>query len=488
MTTDVGQGKADDRAVIPMRRFLARAARLSLPAVLGVIVLFLAGFLGLEPALIGLVVGFGIASLLAFARERRLLVVERQLQGLMAEADPEAGGFELLGGDALPLMTEKVEQSLQVMRARQIELDRTLSTLIDVLPDPLLLIQADHTDRIGCTDRSDRTDRIGRRIERANLAAKQLFERDSTDQPIESVMRDPGFLAALDDVLDGHDEAEVKLELAGPPARAFSGRIAPCRWYERPAALVSLRELTEQVAIERMRSDFVANASHELRTPLTVIRGFVETLAGPAKDDPDARTRFLKTMGAETERMSRLVDDLLSLSRIEQNEHVTPADRVSVTEMIGAVVDTLKPYARERRVTLNVDAPDDPPAVLGDLDQLSQLFTNLIDNAIKYGGEDSLVSIAVRFVDKAPPGAGPLTGRPTIEVTVKDQGEGIRAEFLPRLTERFFRVDPARSRRLGGTGLGLAIVKHIVRRHRGHIAFASEVGVGTDVTVHLVAA
>ncbi len=473
MATSTEAGEAKNRAAIPMRRFLARAARLALPAVLAMIILFLIGFLGFVSASIGLLVGFGFASLLAFARERRLLVVERQLHGLMASAEPENGSFELLSGDALPVMAEKVEQSLQGMRARQRELDRTLSTLIDVLPDPLLLVQAG---------------RAGRFVERANLAAKQLFERDSTGQPIESVMRDPGFLAAVDDVLDGSDETEINLELAGPPVRAFSGRIAPCRWYERPAALVSLRELTEQVAIERMRSDFVANASHELRTPLTVIRGFVETLAGVAKDDPDAQARFLKTMGAETERMSRLVDDLLSLSKIEQNEHVTPDDRIDVTEVIGAVVDALRPYARERQVTLTVNAVGDPPAVLGDADQLSQLFTNLIDNAIKYGGEDSVVGIAVRLVERAPPGAGPLTGRPTIEVVIKDQGEGIPAEHLPRLTERFFRVDPARSRRLGGTGLGLAIVKHILRRHRGHIAFASEVGVGTEVTVHLVTA
>ncbi|MEM7041718.1 MAG: ATP-binding protein [Pseudomonadota bacterium] len=463
-------GERQKQAAMPLSRLLARAARLSLPAVLAIVFLFVTGFLDLGPSLVGLVVGFAIASLLAFARERRLSVVERQLQGLMNRAESQTGGFELLGGDSLPVMTEKVEQSLQRMRGRQRELDRTLSALVDALPDPLLMVLED------------------RRIERANPAAKTLFERDNLAQPIETVIRDPGFLAAVDDVLDGSDEVEVKLELAGPPSRAFGGRIAPCRWYERPAALVSLRELTDQVAIERMRSDFVANASHELRTPLTVIRGFVETLAGPAKGDPDAQAQFLKTMGAEAERMSRLVDDLLSLSRIEQNEHVTPVDRVSVTDTIGAVTDALRPYAKERHVSLVVNKVDSPPDVLGDRDQLMQLFTNLIDNAIKYSGEDSEVTVNLRFFDKAPPGAGPLTGRRTVEVAIKDQGEGIPAEFLPRLTERFFRVDPARSRRLGGTGLGLAIVKHILRRHRGHIAFESEVGVGTTVTIHLVAA
>jgi two-component system phosphate regulon sensor histidine kinase PhoR len=471
MATDLGAGEtANEGAGIPLTRLLARTARLSLPAVIVILGLLFAGTIKPLMAIAGLVLGLAVSGLLAHARERRLVEVESQLRRLMAVSDPPDAGFELLGGDALPVMTKQVERGLERMRTRQRELDGTLSALVDALPDPLLMILGD------------------RRIERANLAATTLFERDCVDQPIESVIRDPGFLAAIDDVLDGSDEAEVKLEIAGPPARAFSGRVAPCRWYERPAALVSLRELTEHVAIERMRADFVANASHELRTPLTVIRGFVETLSGLAKDDPEAQARFLKTMGAEAERMSRLVDDLLSLSKIEQNEHVTPAERMQVTDTIGGVVDALKPYAQERRVALNVHVSDGLPPVFGDRDQLSQLFTNLIDNAIKYGGEDSEVLIGVRFYEKAPPGAGPLTGRRTVEVMIKDQGEGIPAEFLPRLTERFFRVDPARSRRLGGTGLGLAIVKHILRRHRGHISFASEVGVGTEVTVHLVAA
>jgi two-component system phosphate regulon sensor histidine kinase PhoR len=454
---------------IPLRRLVARAARLSSPGIVVILGLTATGLLAPLPGIVGLALAFAFGFLLAHARERRLLVVERQLKGLMAEADVGDGGFELMGGDALPVMTEQVERSLRQMRARQRELDQTLSVLVDALPDPLFLVQS------------------SRQVERANRAAEQLFERSGINQPIESLIRDPGLLAAVDDVLAGNDEAQVNLQLAGPPTRAFGARVVPIRWHEQPAALVSLRELTEQVAIERMRSDFVANASHELRTPLTVIRGFVETLSGPAKDDPEAQARFLKTMGAEAERMSRLVDDLLSLSKIEQNEHVTPAERIQITDTIGAVVDALKPYAQERRVRLDLAMNDGLPPVLGDRDQLSQLFTNLIDNAIKYGGEDSAVEVVVRFVEKASPGAGPLTGRPTVEVVITDHGEGIPAEYLPRLTERFFRVDPARSRRLGGTGLGLAIVKHILRRHRGHITFESEVGAGTTVSVHLVA-
>jgi two-component system phosphate regulon sensor histidine kinase PhoR len=199
----------------------------------------------------------------------------------------------------------------------------------------------------------------------------------------------------------------------------------------------------------------VANASHELRTPLAVLSGFIETLAGPARDDPQARARFLETMAAEAQRMTRLVNDLLSLSRIESIEHQPPGDRVDVLDCLDTVADTLRPYARRRTVDLEVRRPEGLAPILADRDQLIQLLTNLIDNAIKYGGEGMPVTIA--------------------------------REHLPRVTERFFRVDPARSRQLGGTGLGLAIVKHIVRRHRGHLAIDSELGRGTTVTIYLPA-
>jgi two-component system, OmpR family, phosphate regulon sensor histidine kinase PhoR len=239
--------------------------------------------------------------------------------------------------------------------------------------------------------------------------------------------------------------------------------------------------------IERMRSDFVANASHELRTPLTALRGFIDTLAGPAKDDPAARQRFLETMAGEAARMSRLVDDLLSLSRIEQTEHQPPSQRVDLADCLDSVVRALGRYAEERNATLGLVLAEPLPAVVADRDQLVQLLTNLVDNAIKYGGAAGQVTIQAEHVRAAPPGAGPLTGRSAVRVVVKDRGPGIAREHLPRVTERFFRVDPGRSRQLGGTGLGLAIVKHITRRHRGHLLIESELGHGTTATVYLPA-
>lgn len=457
----------DHEAEIPLRRLIARTARLSSPLILALFGLLITGAIGFRPAALALLAGLALGGLLALARERRLIMLEKQLSGSMAESAAPAGGFDILGGDALPIMAERVEQSLRRVQVRQNELDRTLIALLDALPDPLLLVGDD------------------RRIERANHVADRLLDTDGAGKPIETVLRDPGLLGAIDDVLGGGHRTEIDLQLTGPPTRAFRVRLAPVSWRGRPAALVSMRELTEQVMIERMRTDFVANVSHELRTPLTVLRGFIETLGGAARDDPLARARFLKIMSAEAERMARLVDDLLSLSRIEQNEHLLPDERVAVDGILDGVLDALKPYADERRVRLAIDRATALPSVVGDHDQLTQLFTNLIDNAIKYGGEDGEVRIEARHEPAAAPGAGPLTGRPALEIRISDRGPGIRQEHLPRLTERFFRADPTLSRRLGGTGLGLAIVKHILRRHRGHVQFESELGQGTTVTVYL---
>ncbi|MEM7021995.1 MAG: ATP-binding protein, partial [Pseudomonadota bacterium] len=198
-----------------------------------------------------------------------------------------------------------------------------------------------------------------------------------------------------------------------------------------------------------------------------------------------ARERFLKIMAGEAERMTRLVDDLLSLSRIEQTEHQPPQDEIDFADCLERVVETLSDYAERRNVVLKFKRDPDLPPVMGDRDQLVQLFSNLIDNAIKYGGQGTEVDITCAQMAAGPNDAGSLAGRPTVRVIVADQGPGIAREHLPRLTERFFRVEPARSRQLGGTGLGLAIVKHILRRHRGHLALESEVGKGTTASVYL---
>ena len=279
---------------------------------------------------------------------------------------------------------------------------------------------------------------------------------------------------------------------SGKPQRVeFYERVPVDRWSEaivtpiaeprapagrpRPAHLA--RSLADLRRVEAMRADFVANASHELRTPLAALSGFIETLQGPARDDPAARERFLGIMHTQATRMARLIDDLLSLSRIELNAHLRPDTQLDLVPIVRQVADGLQTLARDRGVTIAVEAPAEPVHVLGDRDELVRLFENLIENALKYGAAGKRVDISVAPID-----------RPELRearVAVRDYGPGIAAEHLPRLTERFYRVDVGESRAQGGTGLGLALVKHILNRHGGRLTIESRVGEGATFTVRL---
>jgi two-component system phosphate regulon sensor histidine kinase PhoR len=228
-----------------------------------------------------------------------------------------------------------------------------------------------------------------------------------------------------------------------------------------------------------MRADFIANASHELRTPLASLRGFIETLQGTAKDDPCARERFLPIMAEQASRMTRLIDALLSLSRLEMNAHVAPSDLVDLNDVLNHSKDTLDPLAREMGFRFEVARFPRPAVVRGDRDELVQVLQNLVQNAFKYGERGGQVRIDAKHI----PSLGRQSGRYAIAIV--DNGPGVAPEHLPRLTERFYRVDVASSREKGGTGLGLAIVKHILNRHRGELAIASKPGKGSTFTVML---
>jgi two-component system phosphate regulon sensor histidine kinase PhoR len=230
--------------------------------------------------------------------------------------------------------------------------------------------------------------------------------------------------------------------------------------------LMTFHDLTPLRRVEEMRADFVANASHELRTPLAALSGFIDTLQGPAKEDAKARERFLSIMQAQARRMARLIDDLLSLSRVELSAHVRPDTLVDLVPIIRQVVDGLEPLARERQVEIEVDLPEPPVTIAGDREELLRLFENLIENALKYGASGGRIVVLLTS------GNG-IDGAPEYRVTVRDFGPGIAPEHLPRLTERFYRVDVGDSRAQGGTGLGLSLVKHILARHRGRLLIES---------------
>lgn len=324
----------------------------------------------------------------------------------------------------------------------------TLEPVLDALGEPVLILS-------------------GSRITIANAAARTLLGSHVVGEDARIAIRHPAASGLLADQGSG---GPIALSGLGTAAQRWEMQIAPLGDGRR---LVHLSDRSGSHAAERMRVDFVANASHELRTPLASILGYVETLSEAAGDDPAIRARFLKIVFDEARRMQRLVDDLMSLSRIEAEKFRVPSETVD----LGALVDETHAELAEahngrgRDIILEHEPGAIP--VLGDRTQLSQLLHNLIGNAMKYGQRGTPIRVSISREDDA------------VRLVVSDCGEGIPPEHLPRLTERFYRVDPGRSRSVGGTGLGLAIVKHIVERHRGRLDIASRVGEGTRVTVVL---
>ncbi|MFB9950012.1 phosphate regulon sensor histidine kinase PhoR [Rhizobium puerariae] len=314
-----------------------------------------------------------------------------------------------------------------------------------------------------------------------NKASEKAFGVVPAGSHLSARLRSPGILDMVRETIATDEPNQIEHSERLPSERVYTLRVAPIDI--APASplpeggvqkfyLLSFRDISELRRIDRMRSDFVANASHELRTPLASLRGFIETLQGPAKSDPAAHERFLAIMFDQATRMSRLVDDLMSLSRLELKSHIAPDQAVDLKPVIGHVRDALLPLADDLGVEIRTHLPEGKAEVLGDRDELVQVFENLIENACKYGQEGKVVDVYLRNGASQP-----------VEVSIVDQGPGIPAEHVPRLTERFYRVSVADSRSKKGTGLGLAIVKHILTRHRARLIVKSEVGKGSEFTV-----
>ncbi len=322
------------------------------------------------------------------------------------------------------------------------------------------------------------------RILAANTEARTLFGSQITGRHFATILRQPQVIEAIEKSL--RDKAGARSRYLGNDGAQDTSFDVTCRYVhgvgavEGGAVLVSFIDVTPVEQASQMRRDFVANVSHELRTPLTAIMGFIETLRGPARDDAAARARFLEIMEQEASRMNRLVGDLLSLNRVETDERVRPRDQVDLTAQIASTLNSLRPLAEEAGVELISDGPGHPVNVTGDTDQIRQVLTNLIENAIKYGSSGGEVRVSLSEVERDPAVRGPA-----VRLLVMDKGAGIDPIHLPRLTERFYRVDSHRSRQKGGTGLGLAIVKHIINRHRGRLRVESALGAGTTFTVIL---
>jgi two-component system phosphate regulon sensor histidine kinase PhoR len=338
-------------------------------------------------------------------------------------------------------------------------LDPRLAALVEAYPEPALLL-----NRSGIA--------LG-----ANAAAQTMLGSLRIGSPVSLTLRAPDVIEAVREAGASGAARLVAFNLRVPVERSYEAHITPIR-FDRDAKsgepdliLLVFRDLTQAMRVDQMRADFVANASHELRTPLASVTGFIDTLRGPARDDAVMREKFLNIMSEQARRMSRLIDDLLSLSRVEMNVHRPPETAVDLVPLTAHVRDSLSPLARDRNVEILLEAPSSPVIVLGERDELIRLTENLVENALKYGANGKRVEIKLRNEGS------------DAELIVRDFGPGIAPEHLPRLTERFYRVDVAHSREQGGTGLGLAIVKHIAARHRARLSVESEPGKGATFSV-----
>jgi len=412
-----------------MRRFVRTR-----PVLLVAVVLFagLVQFAGLAP--IPALIGFAVIALAVLIREA---------------ATPGADETSIYGERTAPLLA-----------------DRMVDAIIAGLSEPAFALAPDS------------------QVVAFNANAQQIMPGISRGEPISFALRVPDVLEAIRAVGASRQVHHVEFFERVPTDRWWEATIAPLLLpgetpnHPRHLVLLTLRDLTPLRLAEAMRSDFVANASHELRTPLASLSGFIETLQGPARSDAPARDRFLAIMKEQATRMARLIDDLLSLSRIEQKAHIHPDNSVDLGALVRQVADGLSPLAYEREVEVKIADQASSLLVAGDRDELIRVFENLIENALKYGASGRRVDITLA---REPVNGGAKEA----VVSVRDYGPGIAPEHLPRLTERFYRVDIGESRAQGGTGLGLALVKHILHRHRGRLMIESTPGAGATFAVRL---
>ncbi len=398
--------------------------------------------------------------------------------------------YRMSSGREWALPVERVVQGQISAKEAELANLRLARGVAEALPEPLFILDATGL------------------IEHANPAAEEFIGVKRLEgRHFAAALRAPNVFEAAEAVAAGEAARAVEFTTSGSVerhCRAFVAPVGEARPVDR--VLVYVRDLTSERRVEQMRADFIASASHELRTPLASLLGFIETLKGHAKDDPEARERFLGIMQAQAERMQRLVSDLMSLSRIELHEHVPPRDTVDVAAIVEDVIDSLRPVLEQSKAIVDFEnLGGGLLPVVGEHDELFQATQNLIDNALKYGGEPAMIKIKVGrgaapsiaqegdVAHRAGDGAGQIAARlgvpveAIVFVQVRDFGPGIERSDLPRLTERFYRVSIERSKKTGGTGLGLAIVKHILNRHRGGLQVESRMAGGTAFTCYLPA-
>ena len=450
-------------------RVLRTAVLIGAAPALTLLALMLAGELAPRAgawALLACTIAAGGTAWLWVGDVARLSDALRLATEVEAPIDPLAADSLLPGLADIGAGVNRLARSLAARRAELGLLRRADEAIVERLPDPLLVLAPDGTPL------------------RANAAARSLFGGRGEGGglgggEVAALLRHPLLAEAVDRALTGGRSEVVDLVMPVPVPRDLAARAIPM---DPPLAdggrlVIVLNDRTRERAVERMRHDFVANASHELRTPLASLIGFIETLRGPAEGDAEARRRFLGIMAEQAARMQRLIDDLLGLSRIELTEQQPPTGEAALADLVRAEVAALEPLLAARQVRVETALDEAARATPADSDQLAQVVRNLLANAIRHGREGGRVRLSLAVAPRA--------GRPGVMLGVEDDGPGIPKADLPRLTERFYRVDKGRARQTGGTGLGLAIVKHIVNRHRGVLSIDSKLGEGTQAQVWL---
>jgi two-component system, OmpR family, phosphate regulon sensor histidine kinase PhoR len=360
----------------------------------------------------------------------------------------------------LQALWERKKQEMQtIITEREI--------LVDTLPDILIMIDNN------------------KKVLRTNRAARAIFGQNLSKHHLSTIIPNTTLLDAVDGVLEDLRGREIEFRLEEPVIRDFLAIIErfPISSKGGISVVITMNDITELKSVEQMRADFVANASHEIRTPLASISGMIETIRGPARDDDPAIDEFLGIMAEQAERMRQLINDLLSLSKIEMNAHSIPTDPVDLAKVIRAETRYFELPSREKSMNIILDLHDDMPMVKGDRNELAQIVHNLIGNALKYGNAGTEILVVAKVTNDLPSDQNMRNLNQAVMFSVRDQSEGIPKEHLVRLTERFYRVDSARTRQVGGTGLGLAIVKGILTRHRGAITITSMLGQGSNFTV-----
>lgn len=369
-------------------------------------------------------------------------------------------------------LSEALVKLQRIWEVKKQQLERIITEreiLVDTLPDVLIMINDE------------------RKIIRTNRAARAIFGQNLAGKLLDDVIENDALTDNIMSVVEDLRGREVEFRIEDPVLRDF---LAVIERFPIPSAggmsvVITMNDITELKSVEQMRADFVANASHEIRTPLASIAGFIETLQGPARDDEQAREEFLRLMAEQADRMKQLINDLLSLSKIEMNAHSVPMDPVDMGLVIKRSSEMLRSQAKAKNVSFKLDIQEALPQVKGDMNELAQVMHNLMGNAIKYGASDSEVVVTARVTTELPRDQTMRNMVRVVRISVKDEGDGIAKEHLARLTERFYRIDSARTRTVGGTGLGLAIVKGILTRHRGVITIDSVVGKGSSFNVFL---